>query len=318
MRVLIAEDETVSRRILEAMLQKWGHEVVSACDGNAAWEALRAPDAPRMVILDWMMPGMDGIEVCRKVRQLETEVRPHIIMLTGRENKKDLVEGINAGADDYVTKPFDPDELRVRIQAGERIIQLQLELLAGREALRYQATHDALTGLLNRSAILQAAEREFLRSERTGQPVSLVLLDIDHFKDINDNYSHAVGDAVLVELAHRTVAKMRPYEDFGRLGGEEFLAVLSPCDWPGAGRMAERVRAAIADEEFQIEGMRIPVTASFGVAASTQLSKADPERLLKLADAALYRAKRNGRDRVELATSVATACGPAITTYGSI
>ena len=301
MRLLIAEDDIAYCRILESLLRKWGHEVEVAADGVEAWDALQREGAPSMVILDWMMPGMDGIDVCRRVRELKQDIRPYVILLTGKDQKKDLIKGISAGADDYVTKPFDPDELRVRILAGERILNLQVESLMAMEALRKQVSHDYLTGLPNRASIMELLRREFARSPRAGEAVGVVLADVDHFKSINDTFGHQVGDIVLTEIARRMAREMRSYECIGRYGGEEFLAVLTDCNADGAYRLAERLRGAVADRPFECPSGKITVTASFGVASTAEIRSATQETLVRIADAAMYRAKRAGRNRVECA-----------------
>jgi two-component system, cell cycle response regulator len=316
MRILIAEDEVATRRILVRMLNDWGHETVVTADGNQAWKALQAEDAPHLAILDWMMPGMDGIDVCRRLRALEKDIHPYVLLLTGMSGKKDLVQGFDAGADDYVSKPFDPDELQVRIRAGERIVNLQIESLAARNVLRKLATYDYLTGLHNRAAILAELERGCERVSRLNVPVNLVMVDVDHFKKINDTYGHPFGDKVLAELAKCMVSEVRSYEAVGRYGGEEFLIVLAGCNELGAGMQAERVRRRVEANRFNIQGTKIEVTVSLGVASSCQIERPTQELLIELADAAMYRAKHGGRNRVELAsvalpmTSISAAsCG---------
>jgi diguanylate cyclase (GGDEF)-like protein len=301
MRLLIAEDDCVTRRVLETMLRKWGHEVVVACDGHQAWQMLQEPTAPKLVVLDWMMPGMDGIDVCRKVRALPSDIRPHIILLTGKQQVKDLVEGIVAGADDYMSKPFEPAELKVRIHAGERVLQLQAESLEAREALRHQATHDGLTGLANRAAILQRLQQECHRSQRSGLPLCVILADVDHFKKINDVHGHQAGDLVLEEVAGRLATAVRSYEQVGRYGGEEFLAVVCDCDLAGGQTVAQRLCELVAQTPVPLGENAIPVTLSLGVVCSSQLTHCTPDELVRAADAAMYAAKRNGRNRVEWA-----------------
>jgi diguanylate cyclase (GGDEF)-like protein len=301
MRLLIADDDIICRRNLEKLLGKWGHEVEVASDGTEAWQSLQRLDAPSMVVLDWMMPGMDGIEVCRRLRELKRDIRPYVILLSGKDQKKDLITGISGGADDYVTKPFAPEELRVRILAGERILNLQAESLTIMEALRKQATHDYLTGLPNRATIMEVLSREFARRSRGGQAVSVVLADVDHFKDVNDTFGHQVGDVVLAEIARRMAMEMRSYEHIGRYGGEEFLAVLWDCDTQSACVLAERLRRIVEGRPFDSPVGKIPVTMSLGVASTAEIPDATQETLVQLADAAMYRAKRAGRNRVECA-----------------
>lgn len=226
MRVLIADDDDVMRHILEASLTKWGYETVVARNGLEAWRILQANDAPRLAILDWIMPGMDGLEVCREIRKAEDTPYIYLLLLTAKHKREDVIAGMDAGADDYISKPFDPQELKVRLRAGRRILDLQAELVAARESLRYQATHDGLTGLLNRSAVLDTLRNELERANRQSIPLCLMLADFDHFKAINDTYGHTIGDAVLCEAARRMRSSIRTYDCVGRYGGEEFVFIL--------------------------------------------------------------------------------------------
>lgn len=299
-RVLAAEDNPVFQTVLRNMLKHWGYEAVIARDGLEAWEILRSPDAPRLAILDWMMPGLDGVDVCRHVRAANREPYIYIVLLTARTQADDVVQGMEAGADDYLTKPFAAPELRVRLRAGTRILDLQTELLAAREALREQATHDVLTGLLNRAAIMEALQRELERGQRTHQPVSVMLADVDRFKLVNDNHGHLVGDAVLAETARRMKTAIRGYDSLGRYGGEEFLFVLPGCGSESAAAQAERVRAAIAERPFAAADGPLPVTCSVGVAASAGPDRKHVDQLVNEADLALYHAKRRGRNRIEV------------------
>jgi diguanylate cyclase (GGDEF)-like protein len=302
-KVLIAEDDVVSRRLLEATLIRWGYEVVVTRDGNEAWQALQKAEAPPLAILDWMMPGMDGIEVCRKVRERGHEPYIYLILLTTKGLKENIIEGLDAGADDYLTKPFNPSELQVRLRAGMRIIALQAELIKARETLRIQATHDPLTGLWNRRAILDILSTEVTRGQREHTVVAVVIVDLDHFKRINDTHGHAVGDATLCETANRMRASLRPYDAIGRYGGEEFLIVLPGCTAQTAAKLAERLCTNIGQEALAIAGKQLSVTSSLGVAASDVVPVLDVASLIRAADNALYRAKARGRNRVELATS---------------
>ena len=216
MRVLIADDDPVSRRILQARLTEWGYEVVICPDGRQASAALQAPDAPRLAILDWMMPGRNGIDICRELRNLAQESYIFIILLTTKDRREDLLTALDAGADEYLTKPYDPAELKARLRSGQRILDLQAELIAARDALRIRATRDALTGLWNRGAIEEILGRELARARRERQPLSLAMADLDHFKQINDTYGHAAGDGVLREVTKRLQRVMRLYDSLGR------------------------------------------------------------------------------------------------------
>jgi diguanylate cyclase (GGDEF)-like protein len=302
-KVLIAEDDMVSRRLLEAMLTKWGYEVMVTCDGVEAWEVLQGADAPSLAILDWMMPGMDGVEVCRSVRQRGQEPYIYLLLLTTKGRKENIIEGLDAGADDYLTKPFDPQELQVRLRTGMRIVTLQAEIIEAREALRVQATHDALTGVWNRRAILEMLGTELVRSSRDDLPVAVAMADLDHFKRVNDTYGHIAGDAVLREAVSRMRALLRPYDAMGRYGGEEFLVVLPGCTAQDAFRLAERLRIGISQEPMVIPGGTIEVTGSLGVATNDMTAALDATALIHVADTALYRAKAGGRNRVEVATA---------------
>jgi two-component system cell cycle response regulator len=302
-KVLIAEDDVVSRRLLEAMLTKWEYEVTVTHDGVEAWEVLQGADPPPLAILDWMMPGLDGVEVCRKVRQRRQEPYIYLLLLTTKGSKENIIEGLDAGADDYLTKPFDPHELQVRLRTGMRIVKLQAEIIEAREALRILATHDALTGVWNRRAILDMLGTELVRSSRDVLPVAVAMADLDHFKRINDTYGHVVGDAVLCEVVSRMRALLRPYDAIGRYGGEEFLVVLPGCTPEDALGLAERLRMGISQEPMAIPGGTIEVTGSIGVATNDMTVPLDAMALIQAADSALYRAKAGGRNRVEPATA---------------
>lgn len=298
MRILIADDSNVSRHLLESIVKKWGYQVITTADGNQAWDALQQPDAPRMAILDWMMPGLTGPEVCRLVRQKGIEPYTYILLLTSRTQKEDVIEGMTAGADDYVVKPFDQQELNVRLRAGRRIIDLQDELLKAQSALRYQATHDALTGVNNRGQITEVLEGCVAKAG----PLGVIMLDIDKFKLVNDTFGHAAGDAVLVATAERLTGALSEQDTLGRYGGEEFLVVTrrTPAELPA---FAEMLRQRIAGEPVLAGGQEFAVTASFGVASRNGAKIEAGSELLKAADDALYTAKHQGRNRVVVAAN---------------
>jgi len=302
MRVLIADDDFTSRKVLESKLKKWGFEIVSVSDGEKALHVLRCEkDIPRLVILDWMMPGMDGIEVCKKIRQQHLEDYIYIILLTAKGDKEDVIRGLEAGADDYIIKPFYPHELKARINAGKRIVDLQSQLNVARESLRFQATHDPLTKMLNRRAITDILEREVSRAYRYKKPVSLLMLDLDHFKKVNDNYGHLTGDEVLCKVSIRISSVVRDYDSLGRYGGEEFVVVLPNCDSTEGLNVAERIRRCVEETPIKTKRRMITITISVGVAVFTAGEKIAGRVLIHAADSALYRAKNSGRNRVELA-----------------
>jgi two-component system, cell cycle response regulator len=301
LRILIAEDDPVSRRLLEATLVRWDYEVVVTCDGPSALEHLRRDDAPSLALLDLIMPGMNGDEVCRQVRDRLDGKYAYLVLLTANSHKADRIHGLNAGADDYLVKPVDPMELKARLNTGRRILGLQEQLIAAREAMRRQAMRDSLTGAWNHAAILDILKSELHRGQREGNPLSVVLADLDHFKDVNDTFGHLAGDEALCEAYRRMAKAMRPYDMIGRYGGEEFLIVLPGCDEPGALHFCERLRGQLSDSPIAYKGEEISVTVSVGAVVCELNDLADGQALLQAADQALYRAKRAGRNRVELA-----------------
>jgi diguanylate cyclase (GGDEF)-like protein len=299
-QILIADDSIVSRHLLDATLRKWGYDVVVACDGAEAWSILQSEHSPKIAILDWMMPGMTGLEVCRRTRAnaREKDVYTYIILLTSKSQREDLIEGMESGADDYLTKPFDQHELKVRLRPGIRILELHHELISAREELRDQATKDFLTRIWNRSSILDILARELVRANREKTPVGLILADLDHFKSINDTYGHFAGDAVLREFVRRMGAAMRPYDSMGRYGGEEFLIVLPGCDAADTEKQAERMRVALVKEAMALNEDSKTISCSFGATAWLPGEFVTEELLIRVADDALYSAKRNGRNCV--------------------
>src|SRR5215470_2157837 len=297
MKVLIAEDDRVSRFRLATLLRGWGYETIETSDGAAALAAFQNQEEPRIAILDWQMPKVDGIQVCQALRQSSLEPYVYIILLTGRNGTDDSIAGWEAGVDDYITKPFDAHELHARLRAAERIVKLHDELIVARETQRQLATYDALTNTLNRRAVLERLKEELVRTQRSRSSVGVIMADLDHFKKINDTHGHPVGDLVLCEAAHRMKAGLRPYDIIGRYGGEEFLLVLPGCGTPESAIVAERLRARLADLPLTLRDKQIRITGSFGVAASKDLTE-DIEAVIWAADAALYRAKHEGRNRV--------------------
>jgi two-component system, cell cycle response regulator len=308
MRILVAEDDLTSRTILSGILRKWGYDPLTVADGEAAWQVMGAPDAPKLAILDWDMPGLSGPEVCARVRaSRDTVTPPYLIILTAKDDKTDIVIGLDAGANDYVTKPYDNSELQARIRVGVRMVELQDELLAARQALVYEAMHDALTGVYSRRAILELLDKELVGSIRRGKNLSIGLCDIDFFKKINDTYGHLVGDEVLRGFARAISASLRENDHFGRIGGEEFL-VVAP-DWPEVGgeNLYERLRRIVAELSIDSGAGPLRITMSVGVAFVGEKSSANS--LLAAADEAMYAAKAGGRNRVVFASRLASRSG---------
>lgn len=306
MKVLIADDDVVTRTMLRKMLASRDHRVLETEDGQSAWELLcavhrRPEEEPiQFVISDWMMPGLDGPSLIAHIRRAEFPHYTYIVMLTARDGIEDTVTGLEAGADDYLTKPFDLNEFRARVAIGERILSLETRLREANVKLEDMATHDNLTGLLNRRALYDSATRELARAQREGLPLSVIMIDLDHFKVINDRHGHLAGDQALRLAASILQRGLREYDLLGRWGGEEFLMVLPGADTMESLAVAERIRDEISRSPLHLgNGHRIAFQASFGV---TMLPRSETEirfdDLVHDADLALYQAKRRGRNQV--------------------
>jgi two-component system chemotaxis response regulator CheY len=299
MKVLIAEDDALLRQMLGAQLGAAGYELVTAENGLEAWELLQREHI-RLLVVDWMMPGIDGPELIRRIRAAGWPGYTYIILLTAKSGRDDIVEGLNVGADDYVTKPFRHEELLARLGVGTRILELESRLsesLAREEAL---ATRDSLTGLPNRRALYDRARVELSRAARERRSLGVILMDIDHFKRINDRFGHAAGDDALRQVATVLQRSQRDYDYTGRWGGEEFLVILPGAAIDHAALVAERIRAAMETIELRpAGGEAIGLRSSFGVASASPALRPIPiDELLQQADDALYRAKAGGRNLV--------------------
>jgi len=308
MKILIADDDLVTRRLLEANLHRWGHETISAADGEEAWTLVQLHKAEiGVALLDRSMPGLDGIELCRRIRSTELGGYIYVLILTAHDALADIVDGLNAGADDYTAKPFHPAELRLRIQVGLRIVNLERAMVQANEKLRTQAMTDSLTGLLNHGAAIGRLDEELARAARDRLPLTILMIDVDKFKQVNDTYGHAAGDQMAAAVAARIRAACRSYDVVGRYGGDEFLAILPNADAAAGSAIARRLQDGLRQSPPQFEGRTIPLTLSIGVAAVEAHDSAATASaaLLRASDQALYQAKADGRDRITVASGLA-------------
>ncbi len=299
MKILIAEDDFISCKALENNLKEWGYEVVVTRDGNEAWELARTNDI-RLAILDWNMPGIDGIELSRKIRneyQKEDSKYIYIILLTGRGGQDDIIQGLSTGADDYMTKPYSFVELKYRVQNGERIIKNEDKRIR-------LASLDNLTKLWNRNKVFDFLDTELKRGERENTPTGVVMIDIDHFKRINDRYGHLIGDEVLVEVADRLRSAIRPYDRIGRYGGDEILVVLPNCGNKEAKNIAKRLYDSVANEKIPTEVGSLKINISIGCVSNEKFLQVSRMELIQASDNALLSAKKKGRDRIILSKSL--------------
>ncbi len=313
-RVLLAEDDLVSSRLVQAQLQAADYEVVVARSGDEALRLALAPDAPRLLLLDWMMPGLHGPEVIRRLRRLQPDRYRYAVLLTQRAGGADMLSGFESGADDFVRKPCDPRELVARLRVGARIIELQDRLSASNMALTRLADSDPLTGLPNRRCLLSELQIASARCAEQARPLGVAMVDIDHFKQVNDRHGHAAGDRVLCAVAERMRGRLRDDCTLGRFGGEEFLLVAPGTDADAIAAIGERLRAAVAEHPIAAGASTVPVTISVGVACRKPGTDRSDAELVRAADDALYDAKHAGRDRVCVAWDSAPPAQPTALT----
>ena len=311
MKVLIADRDPRVLREGGDLLPRWGYEVVAVRSGAEAFSLLSGEDPPRMALLDWGLPDVTGLDVCRRIRLMPDSPSMHIVLLlsSGFEN---LPEGLAAGADDFLRKPLDAHELKARLRTGSRLLELEESVRVSQAALRVQVNRDPLTGAWNRNAILDFLHRDFARAEREAASLAVVLADLDRLREINDRYGQMAGDEVLKEAVRRMQSSIRAYDAVGRYGGEEFLVVLPGSDGLTALYVAERIRESVAAAAVEtIEGP-ISVTLTLGVAAMGG-EPCDPVELLRSADFALTHAKASGHNRSALAAegNMTIEAGPA-------
>jgi len=309
MKILIAEDDQISSKILEKNLTDWGYQAVLARSGEEAWDSLKDPEL-RMAILDWMMPGMDGIEICRKIRRRKKFNYTYIILLSAKDRRQDIIAGLSSGADDYMTKPVNFLELKARLQTGRRIVDLEDKLLLIQNQLKDLASRDSLTKLWNRAEIAKFLREELERGQREQKPTGVIMVDIDYFKKINDFYGHHIGDKAILFIVSRLKKKVRKSDKIGRYGGDELIIILPNCGCHEITFVAERLRAAVAQRGIKTEVDTIPLTISVGCASSERFPLSTAERLIKLSDEALLKAKKRGRNCVYIDDSpISTAQG---------
>ena len=310
MRVLIADDDPTSRLVLKAIVSKLGHECLVSKDGSKAWELLSS-EGVDVLLTDWLMPGVDGPELCRRVRDELGGQYIYVVLITGLGHPEQVLEGMSAGADDYLIKPVDPFAVQTRLVAAARVIGLHRQLVDFRTLLEQAnldlvelSLNDALTGLGNRRRMEEDLERSHARALRVGRNYSVALFDIDHFKLYNDHYGHLAGDETLRSVARSLEGAARAGDTVYRYGGEEFLLLLPDCATAGAAAAAGRICEAVADSAIVHDARPTAppvVTLSGGVSCWTPGSGASVPEVLEQADQALFRAKSAGRNRVQVA-----------------
>jgi two-component system cell cycle response regulator len=294
-KVLIAEDNSVSARILQKSIEDWGYKVFLARDGLQAWKVLQDEEIG-LAVLDWMMPKINGIELCKRIRQNnhrnENYGYTYVILLSARDEQRDLIRGFSAGADDYITKPFHQLELKARLKTGKRLIDLQRQL-------QEQANRDGLTGLWNRKRMYRILEKEINRAQRLCHSLAIIMIDIDHFKGINDTYGHQSGDAILQEVPSILKRNIRNYDEICRYGGDEFLLILPNCCPDETKSIAERLRLVVSDKKINTNNTALNITISLGgVSTGDKYQGFTPQSMISASDEALLQAKNKGRNRV--------------------
>jgi len=299
--ILLAEDEAVSRTVMVKHLTKAGFDVTAVENGRQALEAFEKNFYP-FILTDWLMPEMDGLELCKAIRGQRDRGYVYVILLTNKGSKDDIIGGLEAGADDYLTKPVYFFELTARIKNGMRVLELERNLKKAGDEIYHLTITDSLTGVYNRRYLNEHLPSAIDQAVAQSYPLSLVLCDIDHFKKVNDTYGHLIGDVVLRSFARIVKDTVDDQKDWVvRYGGEEFLLVLPETDIAGARVLAEMLREFVAQATIKASGHDISITASFGLSGLENpgdASNAAPEKLLNLADENLYQAKEEGRDRV--------------------
>lgn len=295
--VATVDDDPAIRRLITFYLGKQGYDTIECGSGEEAEEMLWGQYWD-LAILDRRLPDMDGLELCRKIKAEERFRTRYVVVLTGKDEQEDKLEGFELGADDYVTKPFQPAELIARIRAARRIVELQKELVRTNERLEQLSITDGLTGVFNHRYFQEALAAEFEEAVRYDRPLSFTLIDLDYFKKVNDTYGHAAGDEVLKEISGRFQESIRGSDIVARYGGEEFAILMPQTDLEDARAFAEKIRGMVEARPVRTEEVEIPVTVSVGVASIPHSKLVTPLEMVDAADKALYRAKENGRNQV--------------------
>lgn len=299
-RVVLAHKTEAAGVALHSLLTSYGYDVLMVCDGLEAWQAVRAEDRPCIAVLDWTLPTLDGIDVCRRLRGGDHCNYVYTLLLTERRPFDEISRAMDAGADDYLLKPLQTQELRARMRVGGRILRLQERLMQARAEIYEQTTRDSLTGMWNRTAAIEILVNELARGNRTGAPLAVIMADFDHLKRFNAERGHQAGDAILRMAAQRMGETLRKYDSIGRYGGEEFLIVLPNCPYEASLAVAERLRHHVSGRSYALDDGTYAMSCSFGVAWTADCGVGAME-LLRWADGALGEAKLRGRDRVEAA-----------------
>ena len=297
LRILAVDDSPFSRKLLQHALRGQPYEVAFAKDGKEALAGI-AEFRPNILITDWMLPDLSGPDLCRKIRSETRNGYTYVILLTSNVEKQSVVEGLAAGADDYLTKPFHENELVARVGVGRRIVQMHREIEEKNELLESAARRDFLTGLPNRRAVEEYADKQLGGAIRHGYPFWVILADLDKFKIVNDRYGHLAGDEVLKRFAGILKKNTRTSDICGRLGGDEFVLVATHLSPGNVSSLAERLGSMFTLEEFTFEGQNVQMAASLGVGGFEHPERPEFRHVLARADSALYQAKADGRVRV--------------------
>lgn len=302
-KILVAAGDPVTRHVFNSTLRKWHYDVVLAENGLEAWEALQQEGAPPLAILDWIMPSMNGVDICREVRRREQSAYTYILLLTEKERKQEILTGMEFDADDYLNKPFNPQELQMRLRAGHRMLDLHRELLTARKALRSQSVRETLTGVWNRHAIMNALNEELERAKRERSAVGIILAALDHLARIDESYGYLTGDAVLRTIGECLRRSIRPYDSVGRYERDTFLLIAPGCNLSGVVTMAERLRLTIQTVNVPACEDHLSFTVSLGVGSTHVAPTLEPDVLMAMVESALERARQSGFNRVEIAAS---------------